>query len=243
MDQNDVISIEPQRSCSVESIASSVCRWRIVSEDFYNFNYNNMPWDGRQRGELWSSTIVYSVEAPWRIISREFPQLPICLETDSKEENDDYRPRTIKTHHFIADRPPAPFNELFHKEVVDEITGNNEFVQLLGEVSPPASTSIPSPDSWPARCKEASSSIAASAFFWKKKDISYFKRIRAVEWNSSCARNGGSSNSGWWSGGRRWAHTEEASSGKLASTMEWRWSSLNSGSNNSPVSNQDLLLM
>ena len=107
-----------------------------------------MPWDGRQRGELWSSTIVYSVEAPWRIISREFPQLPICLETDSKEENDDYRPRTIKTHHFIADRPPAPFNELFHKEVVDEITGNNEFVQLLGEVSPPASTSIPSPDSW-----------------------------------------------------------------------------------------------
>jgi len=59
----------------------------------------------------------------------------------------------------------------FHDEEVVEITGNNESVQLLGEVSLPASAVIPSPDLWwdlekplieqPARCKEASFSIAA----------------------------------------------------------------------------------
>jgi len=150
--------------------------------------------DGKEENDdHWPSTVPYVNDASYLRISST------SNTTDSEEDDDDYRPRTLDTHHFIADRPPAPFNESFNdEEVVDEITGNNESVQLLGEISLPEATIVPSPDLWwdlekpliaqPARCKEASFSIAASAIFWKKKDISNFERIRlaeiyrAVEW-------------------------------------------------------------
>ena len=105
--------------------------------------------DGEEENDdHWPSTVPYVNDASYLRISST-SNTTICLETDSEEDDDDYRPRTLETHHFIADRPPAPFNESFNdEEVVDEITGNNESVQLLGEVSLPETTIAPSPDLW-----------------------------------------------------------------------------------------------
>ena len=105
--------------------------------------------DGEEENDdHWPSTVPYVNDASYLRISST-SNTTICLETDSEEDDDDYRPRTLETHHFIADRPPAPFNESFNdEEVVDEITGNNESVQLLGEISLPEATIVPSPDLW-----------------------------------------------------------------------------------------------
>ena len=68
-----------------------------------------------------ASTIPYVDEQPYVIqLSTSTSTIFLDSSDDNDDDDDDVPLRSLETHFYVADRPPAPYSESFHEEEVTQ---------------------------------------------------------------------------------------------------------------------------